>query len=282
MPYRLLALDVDGTLLDPSGVLRPTVLQAVAAVQQRGVRVVLCTGRRFRSALPLAQALQLREPLVVHNGALIKEWTSGTTLHQCCIPAEVCRQVLPLLRQVSTPMAYVDAFHEQVDIVTEPLEQAHPFQREYLQDNLVHCRIVSSHTVPLPYGVVMISIMAEEERLRALRPQILQALGTQARVNLLINKNYQGHILEVLPPTVSKWAALYQLAVQLGIATQDILAVGDDENDLEMIRHAGLGVAMGNATATVKAAADYVTGSNAEDGLVQAIHRFILSDGTDR
>jgi hydroxymethylpyrimidine pyrophosphatase-like HAD family hydrolase len=215
---------------------------------------------------------------VVHNGALIKDWASGTTLHQCCIPAEVYRQVLPLLRQVSTPMVYVDAFHEQVDIVTEPLEQAHPFQREYLQDNLPHCRIVPAHTAPLPYGVVMISIMAEEAGLRALRPQILQALGTQARVNLLINKNYQGHILEVLPPTVSKWAALYQLAVQLGIAAQDILAVGDDENDLEMIRHAGLGVAMGNATAAVKAAADYVTGTNAEDGLVQAIRCFILSE----
>ena len=280
MPYRLLALDVDGTLLDPSGVLRPAVQQAVFAAQQYGLRVVLCTGRRFRSALPLAQALQLRDPLVVHNGALIKELTSGTTLHQCCIPPEVYRQALTLLRQVSTPMAYVDAFHEQIDIVTEPLEQAHPFQREYLQDNLQHCRIVPTNTTPPPYGVVMISIMAEEARLQALRPQITQALSGQARVNLLINKNYQGHILEVLPPAVSKWAALSQLATQVGIATPDILAVGDDENDLEMIRHAGLGVAMGNATATVKAAADYVTGSNAEDGLAQAIQRFVLAEAT--
>ena len=66
MPYRLLALDVDGTLLDPSGALRPAVRDAVIAVQQRGLRVVLCTGRRFRTARPLAQALQLDTPLVVH------------------------------------------------------------------------------------------------------------------------------------------------------------------------------------------------------------------------
>ena len=73
MRYRLLALDVDGTLLDPTGELRPTVRDAVLAVQQRGLRVILCTGRRFRTALPLAQALRLEGAIVVHNGALRSE-----------------------------------------------------------------------------------------------------------------------------------------------------------------------------------------------------------------
>jgi hydroxymethylpyrimidine pyrophosphatase-like HAD family hydrolase len=75
---------------------------------------------------------------------------------------------------------------------------------------------------------------------------------------------------------VSKWDALHRLARQEGIASAEIMAVGDDENDLEMIRHAGLGVAMGNATETVKAVADFVTTSNAEDGLVHALRRFVL------
>jgi hypothetical protein len=75
---------------------------------------------------------------------------------------------------------------------------------------------------------------------------------------------------------VSKWDALERWARQEGIAAEAIMAVGDDENDLEMIRYAGLGVAMGNATETVKAAADFITGSNAEDGLVQALYRFML------
>ena len=122
----------------------------------------------------------------------------------------------------------------------------------------------------------MLGIMADEASLRALRPQIEQTLGPQARSHLLINKNYQGHLLEILHPAVSKWAALRQLAARAGIAPQDILAVGDDENDVEMIRHAGLGVAMGNASEAVQAAADYVTGSNAGDGLVQALDRFVL------
>jgi hypothetical protein len=276
MHYRLLALDADGTLLDPAGQLRPAVQQAVTRVQQRGLRVVLCTGRRFRTARPLAQALGLNEPLVVHNGALVKEPASGATLYQCYMPSDVYQQALALLRQLGAPMVYVDAFDEQVDILTEAMERAHPFQRVYLQDNVAHCRIVRDIDAPPPYGVVMMSVMADETSLRALRPQITQALGTQAQVNLLINKNYQGYILEILHPTVSKWAALRQLATQQGIAAEQIIAVGDDENDVEMIRHAGLGIAMGNAAEMVKAVAAYVTGSNAEDGLAHALNRFVL------
>jgi hydroxymethylpyrimidine pyrophosphatase-like HAD family hydrolase len=141
---------------------------------------------------------------------------------------------------------------------------------------LTHCRIVSDITSPPAYGVVMMGIMADEAPLRALRLQLQHTLGSRARVNMLINKNYQGYILEILHPCVSKWDALQRWAQQEGIATEAIMAVGDDENDLEMIRHAGLGVAMGNAAETVKAAADFITGSNAEDGLAQALYRFIL------
>jgi Cof subfamily protein (haloacid dehalogenase superfamily) len=277
MRYRLLALDVDGTLLDPAGQLRPTVQHAVMAVQERGVRVVLCTGRRFRTALPLAQQLQLCGPAVVHNGALLKDVQSGTTLHQCYMPVDVYTQAFTLLRQCGMPMVYIDAFHEAVDILTEGLDRLHPFQRLYLQDHLTHCRIVPDMATPPAYGVVMMSVMADETYLRGLRPQIQQALEGRARVNMLINKNYQGYILEILHPSASKWDALQRWAHLEGIATEDIIAVGDDENDLELIRHAGLGIAMGNATETVKAAADFITGTNAEDGLVHALQRFILT-----
>ena len=276
MHYRLLALDVDGTLLDPAGELRPTVRDAVLAVQQHGLRVVLCTGRRFRTALPLARALQLEGAIVVHNGALVKDVTSGQTVHRQYMAADMYLQAQVLLRQLSTPMAYIDAFHENVDIVTEPMERAHPFQREYLQDNLAHCRIVEALDSPPAHGVVLMGIMADGESLQALRPAIVQALGSQGRVHMLHNKSYQGYILEVLQAGVSKWQGLQSIAIQEGIAPEEIMAIGDDHNDLDMIRSAGLGIAMGNAVAEVLEAADVVTGSNAEDGLVQALERFIL------
>jgi len=276
MRYRLLALDVDGTLLDPAGTLRSTVREAVMAAQQHGLRVVLCTGRRFRTALPLARTLQLDGPLVVHNGALVKDVATGQTLQRRYMSADMYRQAEVLLRQLSTPMAYIDAFHENIDIITEPVERAHPFQRAYLQDNLTHCRIVDTIATPPAQGVVLMSIMADGTSLRPLWPVVAQTLGSQGRVHFLLNKNYQGYILEVVPAGASKWQGLQYVAAQEGVTPAEIIAVGDDHNDIDMIRCAGLGIAMGNATAEVQAAADAVTGSNAEDGLVQALERYVL------
>ena len=276
MPYRLLALDVDGTLLDPDGELRDIVRQAVMAAQQAGLRVILCTGRRFRSARPWAQKLQLDGPIVVHNGALVKDVASAETLHCHPLPETLCRRGLAVLRQLAPPLIYIDAFHEQVDILTEPMERLHPFQREYLQDSLPYCRFVDDLSAACLSGVVMLSIMAEADRLQALRPAVEDALAGQGHTKMILNKNYQGHILEVLPATVSKWQALERLMAAEGLTAEDVMAIGDDYNDLEMIRGAGLGIAMGNAVDAVRDAAGYVTGSNDDDGVAQALERFVL------
>ena len=276
MSYRLLALDVDGTLLDPDGELRASVRQAIIAARQTRLRVILCTGRRFRSTRPLAQALQLDGPIVVHNGALVKDIASAETLYCHPLPESLYRRGLEALRQLAPPLAYVDAFHEQIDILAEPIEHLHPFQREYLRDHLSYCRFVEDLGAACRRRVVMLSVMAEADRLRALRPAVEEALAGQGHTKMLLNKNYRGHILEVLPATVSKWQALERLIAAEGLAAADVMAIGDDHNDLEMIRGAGLGVAMGNAVDAVRDAAGYVTGSNADDGVVQALERFVL------
>ena len=276
MPYRLLALDVDGTLLDPDGELRDSVRQAVIAARETGLQVILCTGRRFRSARPWAQAFQLDGPIVVHNGALVKDVASAKTLYCHPLPETLCRRGLAVLRQLAPPLIYIDAFHEQVDILTEPMEHLHPFQQEYLQDNIPYCRFVDDLAAERLRGVVMLSIMAEADRLEALRPAVEDALAGQGHTKMILNKNYRGHILEVLPATVSKWQALERLMAAAGLTADDVMAIGDDYNDLEMIRGAGLGIAMGNAVEPVRQAARYVTGSNDDDGVVQAIERFVL------
>ena len=276
MPYRLLALDVDGTLLDPDGELRDTVREAVIAARQTGLRVILCTGRRFRSTRPLAHELQLDGPVVVHNGALVKDVASAETLHCHPLPESLCRRGLEVLRQLAPPLIYIDAFHEEIDILTEPMEHLHPFQQEYLQDNIPYCRFVDDLAATRLHGVVMLSIMAEADRLQALRPEVEHALAGQGHTKMILNKNFRGHILEVLPATVSKWQALERLMAAEGLTAENVVAIGDDYNDLEMIRGAGLGIAMGNAVEPVRAAARYVTGSNDDDGVVQAIERFVL------
>jgi Cof subfamily protein (haloacid dehalogenase superfamily) len=276
MRTRLLALDIDGTLLDPYGALTDAVREAVAAARQAGLAIVLCTGRRFRTALTIAQALELDGPIVVNNGALVKDLASGRTLHHRYLSMQVYPEVLALARSVGPPLVYVDAYPETADFLTERSGEAHPFQREYLRDHGAHCRVVDDLASETRDDVIMTSLMADAKSLGALRERAQAALGPRIHAHMLQNKNYHGEILEFLSPASGKWPALAQVAAQAGIANDAIAAIGDDANDVEMLRLAGFGIAMGNAVDDAKAAAGFVARSNAEGGAVEAIERVLL------
>ncbi len=275
MRYRLLALDLDGTVLDPAGDLTDDVRDAVAAARASGLRVVLCTGRRFRTALPVAQELSLSGAIVVNNGVLVKDLASGRTLSHRYLSDGVSAEVLALVREAGSPLVYVDAYEERIDILIEDYGRAHPFQREYLEDNTDFTRVVDDLENIGRDDVIMMSTMGDEATLRALRSRAERDLGDRVRMHSLINKNYRGQILEFLAPGTGKWPALRRIATDEGIDPRQIAAVGDDDNDVEMIRGAGLGIAMGNAVDSAKAAADHVTRSNAEGGVVEAIERVL-------
>ena len=277
MRYRLLALDLDGTALDPAGDLTDDVRDAVAAARASGLRVVLCTGRRFRTALPVAQGLSLSGAIVVNNGVLVKDLASGRTLSHRYLSDGVSADVLALVREAGSPLVYVDGYEERIDILIEDPGRAHPFQREYLEDNTDFTRVVDDLENTGRDDVILMSTMGDEATLRALRSRAEHDLGGRVRMHSLINKNYRGQILEFLAPGTGKWPALRRIAADEGIDPRQIAAVGDDDNDVEMIRGAGLGIAMGNAIDSAKAAAVHVTRSNAEGGVVEAIER-VLDD----
>jgi Cof subfamily protein (haloacid dehalogenase superfamily) len=276
MRKRLLALDLDGTILDPYGKLSDGVRRAVAAAGRRGLWVVVCTGRRFRTALPPARALALTGSIVVHNGVLVKDIESGRTELSRYLPADLYPELLALLREAGPPLVYVDTYHDQTDILTEQRDRAHPFQNEYLDDNPEYTRVVDDLAASTRDDVIMLSTMANAEALEELRERAHAHLGDRVTSHLLMNKVYRGHILEFLSPGSGKWPTLRRLAAREGIAPEEIAAVGDDDNDVEMIREAGLGIAMGNAVAAARAAADVVVRSNAEGGVVEAIERVLL------
>jgi hydroxymethylpyrimidine pyrophosphatase-like HAD family hydrolase len=213
---------------------------------------------------------------VVHNGVLVKDIASGRTVSDRFLPGDLQSELLGLLREHGPPLVYVDSYHEGTDILTERPEGTHPFQRQYLDDNLESARYLADLASCARNDVIMMSTMAEREALETLRERVLARLGDRVHTHMLINKNYRGHILEFLAPGSGKWSALRALAEQLGIAPHEIAAIGDDSNDVEMIREAGLGIAMGNAVPEARDAADWVVRSNAEGGAVEAIRRLLL------
>jgi 5-amino-6-(5-phospho-D-ribitylamino)uracil phosphatase len=278
MNIRLVALDLDGTLLDPYGKLTPAVRDAVArAARHRELRIVVCTGRRFRTALPHAQALGLEGAIVVNNGALVKDLASGETVQHAYLPAEAFDDVVDHVRSHGSPLVYVDTYHDGVDIFTERTERAHPFQREYVGDQGPVVTVADDVKKTRRERVIMVSTMADADSLDALRRRARERFGDRIQTHSLLNKNYQGQILEFLSPSAGKWRALEQLAASWGIAPSEIAAVGDDTNDAELIARAGLGIAMGNALPEVRAAARTVVRSNAEGGVVEALDQILAA-----
>lgn len=277
MAIRLVGLDLDGTLLDPFGELSESVREAVGSLRRAGLEVVLCTGRRYRTALPMAERLGLAGAMVVNNGVLVKDIASGRTLQHAFLPGDVYAEALALMREHGPPMVYVDRYHEGTDMITERIASAHPFQQEYLADNTEWSRIVEDLSLAPPTQVIMMSAMADEASLLALQTRAQETLGPRLRTHSLINKNYRGHILEFLSPGSGKWTALRRLAESEGIAPAEIATIGDDTNDVEMIRCAGLGIAMGNAVQEARAAARHVVRSNAEGGAIEAIERVLAA-----
>jgi hypothetical protein len=268
-PTRLLALDIDGTVLGPDGEVSFGAREAVERALRAGLRVVLCTGRRFRTALPVQQALGLAGPIVLHNGALVKESTSGHTLFASTLAPELCRAAIAALRPHGPPLVYVDGYPD-ADILTER-GPAHPTQVEYLDEHGEHCAFVDDLARVAREDVLMVSVMADRATTAMLGARAARALGPRVHAHEIRNQGYGGQILELLAPGTGKWRALRRLAAGWNIAAVEIAAVGDDLNDVEMVGEAGLGIAMGNAVPAVRAAADLVAPSHAEHGIARAI-----------
>ncbi len=277
MTIRLVALDLDGTLLDPYGKLPPKVCDAVGRLAQREVRIVLCTGRRFRTALPHARALGLEGAIIVNNGVLVKDLTTGETLQHAYLPPAEVSLVIEHVRRHGSPLVYVDTYHQGVDILTERTDRTHPFQREYVEDNGEFISLVEDVARAGNEGVIMVSTMADFESLAALRRGAAEHLADRVFSHAILNKNYRGHILEFLSPRAGKWPALERLASSWGIAPGEIAGVGDDTNDAELLHRVGLGIAMGNALPEVQAGARRVVSSNAEGGAVEAIEQILAT-----
>ncbi len=275
MRYRMLALDLDGTLLDPEGELGEDVREAVAAARTAGMRVVFCTGRRFRTALPVLRALDADGPVVVNNGAVVKEVHTAKTLYHSYLPAALYPEALALMREEGTPLVYVDAYHTDTDIVTERGPDVHPYQAEYIGDHAEHCRFVDDLATAPHEDVIMVTMMADEARLESLQELARRRLGSRLDVHLIFNKTYRGQILELFSPLSGKWSALARVADAERIAAGEIAAVGDDANDVGMLRAVGLGIAMGNAIESVRTAADRVVSSNAAGGVIEAIEQVL-------
>lgn len=271
---RLLAVDIDGTLVTEGDVVSPATRAALHMAAER-FALVLATGRRYRTTCQVMAKLDLDLPAVCLGGALTKS-AAGRTLHAAAFAADDIAGLLDLAQRRDLALVLQRDAHALggADFVVDASLPWNAATKHY-----VDAAGMAGETVPdMGFGryedVLVVGCFGEREPLAVLEDDVAR-LGQAYETVLVPSQKTPEWYLEIIAAGVSKWAALRRYAGRNGIDEEAICAVGDALNDLPMIRGAGFGVAMGNAHPAVKAAAAWTTGRNDEDGLVTLIDRLM-------
>lgn len=277
--YKLLALDIDGTLLNSAGDLLDSTREAVARAARGGIRPVLCTGRRYRRTAPIARMLGLEAPLVCNSGAVVKSPDGLATLHRADLTTELVLRVLAIFDEHRyVPLSFHDGGPDGPDFRTAADPAGEPLLDEYLLANRPHGLIDPRWRERIGRDThYHLCTFGDKPKMLALQEEIHRALGDAVQTFVQKSPSYAGFSCEVLRGGANKWSAVRRLARDWGIADEEIVAIGDDMNDIPMIRGAGLGVAMGHAPDEVRKVADLVTGDHDQDGVTDAIERIMLA-----
>ncbi len=273
----MVVLDVDGTLLHPGGQVRPAVKAAVREAMDRGVLVTLATGRRFDSARRVAAELAVELPLILHGGTVIQDSLTGHVIYEDVMPAALLAGAIDeIVRYNHQPVLYRSPAAGG-ELVTGPPRYDSPATADYLSRQANFQR-AEHHELGRVEHVISVRVFQHEDVLRPLYDRLSKWPGCKV---LLWEPDpmYPDpmHLLDVLNAGCSKAKALSHLAGSCGISMAEVMAVGDQINDLEMLKAVGLGVAMGNAPRSVRERVKVVVGTNEEDGVAEALRRFVLS-----
>jgi len=282
-PTRLLVLDVDGTVTNSRHEVTTATCEAVDRIRAAGIRVVLATGRRYRDTLPVATRLGISGPLITASGALVKRTTDHATLARAEFePGVLAGVVATIVAAGHEPVLYSDSFAEGFDFHCRSLDVSGTPERgassqstpllsglaEYLARNRELAQVVPDLHASVPPGVFAGFAMGQHGAMLDLEHSLYASFPSQLSLHTIRSPRYLHWMCEIAPAGVTKWTGIMALAKEWGIRAEEICAVGDDVNDLPMIRGAGLGIAMGNAQPEVLAAADRVVGRQDENGLV--------------
>ena len=275
---RLLAIDIDGTLLDPHFQISERNLAAIRAAHHAGIEIMLATGRRYDYALPIVHALGIAAWLISSNGALVRS-SSGETFFADRLPATTARKLILHMDEFRPNAVLTFDRHDQGALV---LEREHTLNRSisrWIEKNSAYIQYVFRLEDALTEDPIQAMYCGTVERMKAAQERIDQAPFLADISVLRTQYDYRDLcILDILNRGCTKGHALRRWAEYHGIPRDQIMAIGDNYNDLEMLEYAGLPVIMGNASEELKQTGWRITASNAESG-VAAVLESVLQTG---
>lgn len=274
--YQMVVLDLDGTLLLPDGSLTPRTIKAVADVTKAGFRVCVATGRNHTESRPHLQKLGIKTECIFVGGAMIIDTSTGKTLHRTTMHPQVAADACRILESLGhAAMALQDTCETGLDYLISRDLPIRPQSERWMAAMKMGIEYVPDLADFHHLHTLRVGICAESAEMEPIVALLQKHFGDRAMVHRLRVPGANCEVLEVFDPAVSKWEGICFLMRRHKIAAAHVIAVGDDMNDLHMIEHSGLGVAMGNARPELKEVADRVIGKNTEDGLAQFLEELL-------
>ncbi|MFC1979053.1 Cof-type HAD-IIB family hydrolase [Chloroflexota bacterium] len=260
--YKLLALDLDGTLIGKDLTISPRTKNAINQLMSQGVTITIATGRMFQSALPFAQELNISTPLICYEGAMIADPGTNEILWHKPVPLKLARRVIEI---VTGQKLHINVYLDDELYVKSLNDQA----KLYASISRVEPHPVGNLLRFLDREPTKLVIVGNPDEIDGIK----DLLKGEFETSLYIAKSYP-RFCEVAHPECNKGNALAMLSGWLGIAQSEVVAIGDNPNDIDMVEWAGTGIAMTNGTDEVKEVADWITGNVKEDGVAQAIEKY--------
>ncbi|MBV9646401.1 MAG: HAD family hydrolase [Candidatus Eremiobacteraeota bacterium] len=262
----LLALDLDGTLIDHRLVIRQPVRAAVRKAMAEGVGVTLATGRMFVASLPYVRALEVQLPIVCYQGAAVYDVLTERAIRETPLARDVALRVVERAKR--------DGYHAQL----------YHDDRFYVEEDNLYAELYAKLAGVRPIVVPSLAeefanrdstkcnIVTEPERVARYIETVAAVCGDEAYVT-----RSNPEFIEVMDPRVDKGEALRFIAGRIGVPMGEVLAIGDSFNDIPLLRAAGFGIAMGSSPPQLQEVADAVVGDYAHDGVAEAIERYVLA-----
>lgn len=283
---KLLALDLDGTLLDSRGLVPQANREAIRAAEDAGVLVTIATGRRFRDARPVGLELEFNAPLITHNGALVKFAESLETVAASILDLDVTREVVDVGKRYggnalvsADPHGKGSMLYDRVSADNIPLQRylewAERLHGEEAAQAVMH--VQDLHDALPDHEVIHISFSGQCEPMSRMLSFLEHELGEAVKILPTIYPKLDFTLIDILPPDASKGTGVEKLAILNQLSPKEVMVIGDNFNDIDMLQFAGTPVVMGNADARLLERTEFFkTESNNESGVAAAINRFIL------
>lgn len=270
MSYKYLALDLDGTLTNSQKEVTPYTIETLKRAAERGVHIILASGRPELGIFPVADAIHLKEIggyILAYNGSRIIDYKTGEDILKRSVPTELYQDICESYHRFDIAAL---TYNEGKLLTEEPEDKYVQLEARINRTQPQH---VPSLYDALTEPVCKFLALGEHEKLKKFQKYLKEKHGN--KLNVFFSETV---FLEIVPPGIEKAASLEVLLKLLGGSPSELIACGDGLNDITMIDYAGLGVAMENAQAPLLERADYITDSNDRDGVAEVIRKFILEE----